>query len=229
MSRLLVEDGSEQFDVTVLEAKEARCSVLFAVGSGGNPERHLPLLSYLAEHGCQVLAPHFERLVSPEVTARDLLLRARRLRLAVDSALRPGLPLSGVGHSIGATLLLALAGAQLWLRSGQVLPIEPDPRLEKLVLMTPPTGFFRAPGALHAVRAPILAWGGTNDVITPPAQIEYLKGALAARPSVDVRVAEGAGHFSFMNTPPPGTEEPLPNREAFLASLAVEIHRFITG
>jgi len=112
-------DGAEAFDVTVLEAAGARRMVLFAVGGGGNPERHLPLLTSLAEHGCTVVAPHFERLTS-------------------------------------------------------------------------------------------------------------LQHALGARLSVELRLAEGAGHFSFMNVPPPQATEPLANREGFLASLASEVCRFVT-
>lgn len=227
MSKLSLKDGVESFDVTVLEAKEPSRVVCFAVGGGGNPERHLPLLTSLAEHACTVVAPHFERLVAPTPTEHELLLRARRLRLAIDSTARPGLPIAGVGHSIGATMLLALAGGQVWMRSGQRLAIEPDPRLDRLVLLAPATDFFQGPGALEAVHTPILAWAGTQDGITPPAQAEYLKHALEARVPVDLRIAEGAGHFSFMNIPPPQTTEPLPDREAFLANLAAEVCRFV--
>ncbi|MEO7037031.1 MAG: alpha/beta hydrolase [Polyangiaceae bacterium] len=227
MSKLSLNDGAESFDVTVLEATDPSHLVLFAVGSGGNPERHLPLLTYLAEHGCTIVAPHFERLVSPHVVDRDLLVRARRLKLALDTVVRPGMAVAGVGHSIGATILLALAGGQVWMRPGYRLAIDPDVRLGRLVLFTPPTGFFQAPGALDAVCTPILAWTGANDSITPPAQAEFLTQAFGARTPVEVRVAEGAGHFSFMNSLPPGISDSLLNREAFLAALAVEVCHFI--
>jgi hypothetical protein len=42
-----------------------------------------------------------------------------------------------------------------------------------------------------------------------------------------MRVVQGAGHFSFMNNPPPNTTDSLPNREAFLAKLALEICQFV--
>jgi len=226
--KLSLTDGAEAFDVTVLEAVGARRVVLFAVGGGGNPERHLPLLTALAEHGCRVVAPHFERLPSLQVREHDLLLRGRRLRLALDSVAGPAEWVAGVGHSIGTTMLLALAGAQIWMRPGSRLAIAPDPRLERLVLLAPATGFFQAPGALDAVRTPILAWAGSNDSITPPAQAEFLQHARGARVAVEVRLAEGAGHFSFMHAPPPQTTEPLANREAFLASLTSEVCRFVT-
>jgi len=61
------------------------------------------------------------------------------------------------------------------------------------------------------------------------AECGWLERALAPRVPVETRVIEGAGHFSFMNVPPPHTNEPLPERDAFLANLATEIGRFVTG
>jgi predicted dienelactone hydrolase len=85
----------------------------------------------------------------------------------------------------------------------------------------------KAPGALDAVRVPIIAWAGTKDVITPPAQAELLRDLLGHRLPVELRFVEGAGHFSFMNVPPPQTIEPLRDREAFLANLAAELVEFV--
>jgi pimeloyl-ACP methyl ester carboxylesterase len=229
MERSLLQDGTASFEISVLERKQPSRVVLFAVGGGGNPERHAPLLTALAERGCSVVAPHFDRFVSPSPSADDLLLRARRLRLALDSIARPGVPIVGVGHSIGATVLLALAGGQVWMRAGEPLPIAADDRLERLALMAPATGFFQAPGALDAVRIPLLVRAGTNDTITPPAQAEFLERALGQRVPVDLQTIEGAGHFSFMNAPPPHTTEPLPDRDAFLARLTEEIGEFLEG
>ncbi len=229
MYRLSLKDGSESFDVTVFESTHPSRVVLFSVGGGGNPERHLPLLTYLAEHGCTVVAPHFERLASPTPTERELIVRGQRLSLALDSVAEEGLLVAGVGHSIGATMLLALAGGHVWMRSGQCLSINADGRLDRLALLAPATNFFQGPGALDAVKTPILAWSGTNDTITPPAQTEFLKEALGARVPIQANVVEGAGHFSFMNEPPPHTTEPLANREGFLASLAAELCTFVCG
>ncbi|MFP2959416.1 alpha/beta hydrolase [Myxococcus sp. 1LA] len=226
MKRQPLKDGEELFDVLVLDAPRPGRTVLFAVGGGGSPERHLPLLTSLMEHGCTVVAPYFERLTLTP-TEGDLLLRARRLRIALDAVATPGIPVVGVGHSIGTTMLLAFAGGQPWMRAGQRLGIEADPRLERLVLLGPATGYFQAPGALSAVRTPILAWAGANDMITPPAQAELLKKALGAQVPLDLRVVEGAGHFSFMHTPPPQATDSLPNREAFLAILTPEVCRFV--
>ena len=228
MNRVSVKDGEETFDVTLLEPAQPGRTVLFSVGGGGNPERHSLLLTCLADNGCAVVAPHFARLVSPIPTEAALSLRARRLRLALDRFAHPGLSVAGVGHSIGATMLLALAGGQVWMRSGERVVVEPDARIGRLALLAPATGFFQKPGALEAVSTPIVAWAGGNDTITPPAHAAFLQEALEARLSVKVHVVEGAGHFSFMNVLPPETTDPLPEREAFLAGLATEVSRFVT-
>jgi len=219
-------DESGPFEATMIEATKPKRIALFAVGAGGDPKRHLPLMTALAEHGVTVIAPHFARLASPNPSDSDLMLRARRLRLALDIVVQEESVVVGVGHSIGATVLLALAGGQLWMRKDGRLSIDRDERLRKLALLTPATGFFQAPGALDGVRTPILAWAGTKDTITPPAQAEFLKQVLQGRVPVDVRVEDGAGHFSFMNVPPPNVEEPLSNRDAFLARVTTSVLNF---
>jgi pimeloyl-ACP methyl ester carboxylesterase len=115
------------------------------------------------------------------------------------------------------------------MRSGQCLPINTDWRLDRLALLAPATGFFQCRGALDAVTTPIRAWVGTNDAISPPAHANYLKETLGARVSVEVNIVDGAGHFSFMNEPPPLMTDPLPNRDAFLASLAAVVCGFVTA
>jgi pimeloyl-ACP methyl ester carboxylesterase len=132
----------------------------------------------------------------------------------------------GIGHSIGATMLLALAGGRVWMRADGPLDIPPEERLERLALMAPATGFFRAPGALDRVRARILVWAGARDTITPPSHAELLVHDIGARVAVDLRIVDGAGHFSFMHVPPPQTLEPLGDHDAFLAELTSEICRF---
>lgn len=229
MTKLTLQDGTASFDVTVLEADRPSRVVLFAAGGGGNPERHAPLLEALAARGCTVVAPHFERLTSPLVTDDLLLLRSRRLKLALDTVARPGSPIVAAGHSIGTAALLALAGGQLWMRPGAPLPIEPDARLERLALLAPATSFFRVPGALDAVRTPLLVWAATEDAVTPPAQAQLLADVLGGRLRVDLRIEQGAGHFSFMHVPPPQSTEPLPDRGAFLARLTAEVCDFLGG
>lgn len=227
MSTLTLTDGPDSFKVTVLKSALGSNVVLFAVGAGGNPERHLPLLTSLVEAGYTVVAPHFERLLSSAPTENEFQRWARRLTLALNSVAQPGSKIVGLGHSMGAAALLALAGGQVWLGVGHSIEIEPDNRLERLVLLTPPTGFFQARGALDAVQTPILAWAGSKDAITPPDQLNVLEKGLHDRLPLEVRVTEGAGHFSFMDLPPPDSVELLPDRQAFLNELSKEIRRFI--
>lgn len=124
-------------------------------------------------------------------------------------------------------MLLALAGGKVWMRQGHVLSIAVDGRLDRLVLLTPATGYFQAPGALDGVNTRVLAWAGTEDVITPPEQAERLRDALQTRVPVDLRITSSAGHFSFMNAPPPQSSEPLADRDAFLMELTAEVCSFV--
>ncbi len=228
MARITLRDGTGSFNVTALETDRPSRVVVFAVGGGGDPGRHLPLLEALAENGCTVVAPHFDRMVTPSPAESDLLLRARRLRLALDSV-PPGLPAAGVGHSIGSAILLALAGAQAWMGPDRPLPIATDVRFDRLALLAPATGYFRAPSALDAVHVPILAWAGSHDSVTPPAQTVFLGESLGPRIPIEVRVTPDAGHFAFMHAPPPNEPTSLLDRDAFLADLTAEVCRFVTG
>lgn len=220
-------DGDEDFTVSVHRPPGDGPVVLFAVGSGGQPQRHGTLLDTLAAAGCTVVAPHFARLAAPPVREPDLLLRARRLSLALDACLPPGAPALAVGHSIGAATLLALAGGQMWLGPGRPVAIPVDARLTRLALLACPTGFFQAPGGLDGVQLPILAWVGSADEVTPPDQSRWLARALEPRCPVDLRITEGAGHFSCMDLPPPGTTEPLAGKAAFLEAQARDVCRFL--
>lgn len=214
------------YEVTVLAPPDAKRTVLFAAGAGGSPTRHGPLLEALAASGCKVVAPHFERLASPRPTETELTERARRLRSAIGQHGVEG-PLVGIGHSIGASLLLAMAGATLWLGPGSSLPLPRLP-LDRLVLMTPPTGFFAAPNALAGVTTTaIQAWSGERDAITPRAQTERILQALG--PRLDLRVLPRASHFTFMHEPPPHIPDLVEGREALLAELTREVCTFSTG
>jgi GNAT superfamily N-acetyltransferase/fermentation-respiration switch protein FrsA (DUF1100 family) len=188
-------------EITILGPDTPTAAVLFAVGGGGDPRRHLPLLEALAGAGFRVIAPHFARLTDPWPTEEHLRQRATVLR---EAALQHGakLPLVGIGHSIGATMLLALAGGDLWLRPSPgekpaplVLPQLPFARL---LLLAPPTGYFPQP---FSANAPVSVWVGANDTVTPPAQAERLAELLVS--PADVHVVPGADHFSFLHVAPP--------------------------
>ena len=224
-----LQDGDQSFNVSVREAPLHSRVVLFAVGAGGQPERYTSLLDALAGSGCTVIAPHVERLASSVPNEEELTLRARRLSLALDVFSQSSAKVMAVGHSIGAASLIALAGAQMWLGPGRCVDIALDSRLTRLALLAPPTGFFQAPGALDAVEIPIRAWVGSADKITPPSDAKWLAHAMRNRNEVDVCIAGGADHFSFMDIPPPQTIELLPNKHTFLRDYSNEVCDFLVG
>lgn len=229
LSTRILNDGAEDFEVLVVEPDAPRAAVLFAVGGGGDPGRHLPLLRSIAAAGCAVAAPSCARLVSPAPSAVELSARARRLKLALDTVSRPDVPGAGVGHSIGAALLLMLAGARGATRAGEPVSVTPEPSLKRLALLTPATDFFRVPGALDGVQASVLAWGGSRDDITPPQTTQWLGEALARVTPAEVRIVADAGHFSFMNAPPPHVTETLPDRDGFLSQFGGDVAGFLLG
>jgi alpha-beta hydrolase superfamily lysophospholipase len=216
-------------DITLVPAPKPSQVLLFAVGAGGNPARHAPLFDSLARQGCTVIAPHFERLTGPAPGADELNARADGLRRCLDRAAGMGHPLAAIGHSIGAALLLGLAGGRMWTRSGELLDTGTDRRIAKLVAITPAMDFFRAPGALDALQIPVQAWAGMKDTITPPEQTAFLENALPSRVTRDVRYIAEAGHFSFMDELPPQVSDPMQGRETFLKHFAEEVGAFLTG
>ncbi|WP_052685110.1 alpha/beta hydrolase family protein [Lentzea aerocolonigenes] len=196
--------------------------VLFAVGGGGDPERHRPLLDALADQGLQVIAPRFDRLL-PQAATEELLVRPRGLLEALDGT--EGSEVVVIGHSIGAWAALCLAGAVPWGRDRRPIEVPRSDRISRLVLLAPAAGWFGAPGALDAVDVPMLVFAGTADTVTPMAQAELLRSAAGP---VDLRVVPGAGHFSFLHTLPPGVaEDPAFDRAKFLAEMVEEIVRFV--
>lgn len=160
-------------------------------------------------------------------TKAELDLRIRILEASIDSCANADLPVVGIGHSIGATALLALQGAEGETIDGQHLFFGSKLRLERLALLAPPTDFFRRPGALRRVDVPIKIWVGGKDRITPPAQSQFLMDALSARTSVVIQVDTDAGHFTYMDELPPNALDTHPDRRNFLASLAHEIAAFL--
>ncbi|MGW6931535.1 hypothetical protein ACWGE0_15890 [Lentzea sp. NPDC054927] len=197
--------------------------VLFAVGGGGDPVRHQPLLDAFEARGCRVIAPAFERLHPQQATWDDYLARP----LGLVEALRdvdPDAEVAVIGHSIGAWAALCLAGATPWSKERRPLDVPRDSRVSRLVLYTPPAGWFAAPGALDAVKAPMLAYVGELDAFVPASEVEVLKSAPA---ELDLRVVPRAGHFSFVHVPPPGMDEdPAFDRDRFLAQMVDDTVEF---
>ncbi len=223
-----IRDGAEAFNVTVVEADQiCKRLVLFAVGRGGNPERHLSLLRSVAARECTVIAPHFDLLTSMVPTKEELDNRVRRLEASAEQYFKADLPIVGIGHSIGAVTLLALAGGEAQTLAGDTVISGSKLNFDRLALFAPPTYFFRRSGALKSVRVPIRIWVGAKDSITPPAQAQFLKEVLSLQGQIDICLDEEAGHFSYMDELPPNITDSHPNRSKFLASLANDVVRFV--
>ena len=212
-----------------IEAPAPRLRLLFAVGGGGDPMRHFGLLQALAAQGCTVLAPHFNRLTSPVPSLAEVEARIDGLLAALEDVGEPDLPLVGLGHSLGTVALLALAGARGQVLSGEGFSVAQPLAFRRLVLLAPPAQFFGLPGALDRVEVLAQVWTGGADRITPPGLGASLAAGLSGRIPVDLRHDPAAGHFTFMDTPPPGQAEPHPDRTAFLRELAAAMGTFLTA
>jgi predicted dienelactone hydrolase len=230
--------------------------VLVSHGSGGAPLTHRVLAHDLAARGFVVgLVEHpgnnrtDNRLAG---TVENLARRPRHLRAAADWFFGDG-PFAGsvepgsyavIGHSLGATTALALAGGEPTSLPEESphgrprpVPVAPDPRLRALVLLAPATPWFRLPGALAGVRLPILMRSGERDQIAPPGYMTpIVLGGLPAETPIDHRVVPNAGHYSFLSPWPPALRSPaLPpsqdppgfDREAFMAELGDEVAAFL--
>ncbi|MFV8053620.1 alpha/beta hydrolase family protein [Mycobacterium sp. 48b] len=207
--------------------ERAEQTVLFAAGSGGDPQRYRPLLDEFADRECRVIAPVFDRIDGARASEAELIARPHGLVEALAQASAPEANVAVVGHSIGGWAALCLAGARPWSRAGHAMDVPREPRVSRLVLYAPAAGWFAAPGALDAVTAPMLVYVGELDTVTPAEQALQLKNA---RADVDLRVVPNAGHFSFMHQPPPGVVEDVAfDRDAFLADLARATLDFVTS
>ena len=215
------------FDVTVLQPTIAKRCVIFAAGRGGNPLRHFGLLQGLSNRNLLVIAPHFDMLRSGAPNREDLAGRVHRLTSTIEQHCPPDLPLCGLGHSIGTVVLLVKAGAVATTLAGEELADSSARAFSKLVLLAPPTDFFRRPGALASVATPIQVWSGGQDGITPPTHARFLKDALEGKAAVDLHVEQEAGHFTFMDELPPLVSDPHPARSRFLHSLAADASGFL--
>ncbi len=199
--------------------------VLFAAGAGGDPERYLPLLEYLAANGCEVVAPYFERLSGPEATPDELLARPNGLVEALRERPVSDAAVAAVGHSIGGWAAICLTGGKPLGRDGQQLHIVREPRISRLVLFAPAAGWFAAPGALSDVTAEMLVYAAELDTVTPAEDVALLTNAPVP---VDMRVVAKAGHFSFMHAPPPGVSEDSGfDRDAALAEISEATLKFV--
>jgi len=219
--------AGKSLDVTLFRVRDATTCILFVPGLGGNPLRHIGLIRTFARHGVAVVAPHFELLNSRFPTQAELTERVQRLNLAAEKFCTGYASISGVGHSLGAVILLIRAGATAWTSAREPVRFEGHNILNRLVLLTPPSDFFPAHLSLVPIKIPLQIWAGEKDVITPPAQALFLHQSLRLHTYSELHIAENAGHFTFMNELPPQVIDPHPSRNDFLLKLGERITQFI--
>ena len=221
-------DEAGSYDATVYNEGSSMRTVLFAAGRGGNPERHQGLLGARAAHGCTVIAPNFE-MTEPVPTRADLVSRMRRAELAMNAFAHPDAPVVGIGHSIGTTMLLLLAGVEGWTKAREHMLFAGTIDFDKLLLLAPALDFFPSPRALSPIRARVGFWLGGEDRMVPLEKVMQLKDNARAEQQVDIFLDQQAGHFTFMDEPPPNVAEPHPERAAFLTGLSNHICWFATA
>lgn len=231
--------------------------VIVSHGSGGSPLTHRVLAAGLARQGFVVVLPEHpgNNRDNNELAGTHTLLadRPRQARYGIDWAyadatLRAHLipdTVAVVGHSLGGYTALAVAGGRPWAapheapdRQPHQVPVTPDARVRALVLLAPATPWFMAPGALEAVRVPMLVFMGEKDEMTPAWHAEVVKRGVPAGTLIDHRTVANAGHYSFLSpfpaertstAFPPSQDPPGFDRALFHEELSAEVGAFLRG
>jgi predicted dienelactone hydrolase len=228
--------------------------VILSHGNNSSPWTFRDLAAHLARAGFAVaLLEHPGNSRSDGSlagTSANLANRPRHLRRVLDVVVAdPQLALlitdrvAVIGHSIGAYTGLALAGGRptCYPREspdGQAhpVPVEPDPRIRALVLLTPATVWLKEPGALAGVDLPILLYTGESDTFAPTYHADIVLRGVPDRAKIDHRIVANAGHFSFqspfppeMTRPdfPPSQDPPGFDRRAYQPILHSEVTAFL--
>jgi len=188
----------------LLTSDDPRGILLFAPGAGGDPSRYERLLTSVNDAGFIVASPEHDltETFSDEVVQE----RVTALRAGLDDLGHEDLPVVAAGHSLGGCAALCLAGARPRNREGAAVDVATEPRVNRVVVLAPATGWFAGPDALDDLRVPVTAFVGSKDDVTPPSTAEVLRPAPAG---LDLRTCEGVGHFDFM-WPLPSNKVPTP-------------------
>lgn len=222
--------------------------VVISHGGGGSHLLYRTIATHLAANGFVVVAPEHagnnRRENTLQHTNENVVRRVKHLSLTIDAMLADPLlgsqidaaAIAALGHSIGGTAVLALAGGVPWSRERAPLDVVSDGRVRAAVLLAPATEWYQAPDSLSGVRLPLLVYAGSHDTMTPVWQAELVANGVDPSKPAAVVVVEGAGHYSFlspfpasMHTPAfvPAQDPPGFDRAQFHARLAPEIGEFL--
>ena len=214
--------GPYSFDVSP-DAPVSKGRFPLVIISHGNSGSHLlyrTISTHLARNGYIVamLEHSGNNRTNNELaeTDKNLTFRTRHIRLTLDavshdpwfqSSIQPD-NAAIIGHSIGGTTALAVAGGIPWSRNRQKIEVESDSRVKALVLLAPATDFYLASDSLRDVKVPILMFFGSKDYLALHCQPEVVLNGVAERTQVTSRIVENAGHFSFISPFPPQMKNP---------------------
>ena len=222
--------------------------VLLSHGNGGSHLLYPTIADYLAENGWVVaLVEHYGNNRKNNLLSnsdKNITLRTKHLSMSIDAVLQDETvgtfinsnSIAAIGHSMGGTSLLGLAGGRARSMLGKAIPTTADARVKALVLMAPGSGWFGAPNALEQVHQPILLLSAEHDLITPFWNAEIVLKGVADSAKIETKVIKNAGHFSFLSPFDPTLKVPgfLPatdpigfDREAFHQVLPALILDFL--
>lgn len=221
-----MENQTGTFEVSLAKTKQPGYVAVMSSGRGGNPSRHIQLITRIAQSGCLVIAPHFDMLSAGVPTAKELNERICHLEQALDRFSPSNLEVVGVGHSIGTVVLLAMAGGKPRTLDGDFVSSGSKYVLTRLALMSPPADFFIETTSLTQVRSNIRVWVGKNDSITPPTQARLLVDRLPLPTSIEIDTE--ADHFTYMDKRPPHSVETHSDAINFKMALARDVANFLT-
>ena len=221
--------------------------IIISHGNSGSHLLYRTLSTHLAKNGYIVaMLEHYGNNRNNnelEGTDRNLMYRTKHIRLTMDiisndSTFRPFIQPDNaaiIGHSIGGSTALALAGGMPWSWNCQKIEVESDPRVKALVLLAPATDFYLAPDSLRNVKVPILMLFAGKDHLALHCQPDVVLNGVADKAQVTLRIIENAGHFSFISPYPPQMKNPgFPpsndpegfNRKSFHEKLPGELLEF---
>jgi len=224
--------------------------LLISHGGGGSHLLYRIVAQYLAEKGFIVAMPEHHgnnrndnRLVNDDV---NLSLRSQHLSLVIDKLLSESEfakqinsnHIYAIGHSIGGTAVLALAGAVPWSLSRQEIKVTHDHRIKALVLFAPASGWFQHPDSVRKLVLPMLVYAAEFDTVTPVWQADLICEGVENPARVKKILVANANHFSFLAPFPahmknknfaPAQDRPGFDRVKFHERLKKQVFEFLSS